>query len=367
MSISQINTYRVPCTNRTFQCRFLLPIQIILGIIGAVGATIGGLALANYFLPHWTAYLGFSFAAFAIGSLLLSLTLRKKERPLTEIVGEEDIETLNYLLSDPNFDPNSVSCYGQPIVQLSAQTGHLDTVKLLLDHGADPYLEKDGITLLHAASRSKNREVLAFVLDNFDFDLNVADDDGLTPLIHAAYYGRLENAKTLIGRGACPKYISEEGHVPATTPWSMAYHNHYKVLGDFLLAQAGKIGQLWLLGRMLAHQFYGMRIILKYQDKQINLAGFSCMSTFSYMLQSIRKWSPRSNNNWSAEDTNSVCEVIEKSILYMNYEMALNERVERAYNDLQSGGIIALPQGWMTRRLDMPRPLYFINMKIKAM
>jgi len=82
--------------------------------------------------------------------------------------------------------------------------GHLEVVKLLLEHGADPNVKnRDGKTPLHNAASEGHLEVVKLLLER-GADPNVKDDDGNTPLHNAAWRGHLEVVKLLLEHGADP-------------------------------------------------------------------------------------------------------------------------------------------------------------------
>jgi ankyrin repeat protein len=97
----------------------------------------------------------------------------------------------------------------------AAQSGDIDLLKLLLKYGADPMLKTDfGDTALTAAagigwvegvtyehSPKANVETVKLLLD-LGLDPNAANNDGRTPLMGAALKGRNEVVQLLVDRGA---------------------------------------------------------------------------------------------------------------------------------------------------------------------
>jgi uncharacterized protein len=97
----------------------------------------------------------------------------------------------------------------------AAQSSDLELLKLLLAHGADPKIKTEhGDTALTAAagvgwvdgvtyehSRQANVETVKFLLD-LGLDPNAANGDGRTPLMVAAAKGQTEVIQTLVDRGA---------------------------------------------------------------------------------------------------------------------------------------------------------------------
>jgi hypothetical protein len=155
----------------------------------------------------------------------------------------------------------------------------------------------------------------------------------------------------LIEKGANVKCIGGDNVTcDAMNPSQLAYGCRYKQMGDFLLEQEGGFGKLWFLGRMLAHQFFGMEVLLNYKGKKISLAGFSSMGTFSYMLQSIRRWNNWAiSPTWTPEDSTYADKAIELSMMFLDKgQLTPEERLECALKEYQKGGIVVLPAEWKT-------------------
>ena len=97
----------------------------------------------------------------------------------------------------------------------AAQSGDLELLKVLLEHGADPMIPTDyGDTALSAAagigwvegvtyehSAKENVEVIKFLL-GLGLDPNSSNQDGRTPLMGAALKGRNEVVQLLVDHGA---------------------------------------------------------------------------------------------------------------------------------------------------------------------
>ena len=71
-------------------------------------------------------------------------------------------------------------------LQLASVYGHLMTVKLLLDKGADANQSRhDGVTALYCASEKDHKDVVRLLLKR-GADVNKATADDFTPLYKAA-------------------------------------------------------------------------------------------------------------------------------------------------------------------------------------
>ena len=90
--------------------------------------------------------------------------------------------------------------------------GHTETVKLLLDKGADVNMKTDnGETALIEASENGHIEVVKLLLDK-GADVNAKDNYGNTSLILASSYGYHEVVSILLENGADVNAITNSGY-----------------------------------------------------------------------------------------------------------------------------------------------------------
>ena len=100
-----------------------------------------------------------------------------------------DIETVrNLLRKDPELINAKNSEGGTPLMM--ATLGHIDIIKLLLEHGADLNTVGQDGTALHLAVWEDQEEIVQFVLDQ-GMDPNATSGSGETALMAAAYKGLL--------------------------------------------------------------------------------------------------------------------------------------------------------------------------------
>lgn len=101
---------------------------------------------------------------------------------------------------------------GQSPLHLASSNGHVDTVKLLLSHGAEIDIGNGfGYTPLALASEAGNIEIVRTLLDHGASMSGSKHPNRYTPLILAAIAGHTEVARLLIQAGADLTPFSEDG------------------------------------------------------------------------------------------------------------------------------------------------------------
>ncbi|XP_051470769.1 ankyrin repeat and SOCS box protein 3 isoform X2 [Apus apus] len=107
------------------------------------------------------------------------------------------------VLLEAGADPNEVNTEATTTLFLAVQNGHADIVKFLLQHGANvkgPHTFS-GWNSLHQASFQGCTEIMKILLEK-GASKECKDDFGITPLFVAAQYGKLESLRLLISHGA---------------------------------------------------------------------------------------------------------------------------------------------------------------------
>jgi len=132
------------------------------------------------------------------------------------------LETVKFLLdrgADVNFKNKNSNTALILSADLSNTTSSLETVKMLLDRGADPNVKnKNGSTVLiilvWKTNSTSSLETVKLLLDR-GADINLENDNGWTPLSLAASYsnttGSLETVKLLLDRGADVNFKTKTG------------------------------------------------------------------------------------------------------------------------------------------------------------
>ncbi|KAK4336959.1 hypothetical protein RND71_043409 [Anisodus tanguticus] len=120
----------------------------------------------------------------------------------------------------------------------SAQEGHLDLCKLLIENGANVNARSaNGDSALMLASENDHYEVVKFLILN-NADLEIKAEGGRTALMKAARAGRLNSVKVLVEHGAIiNKATTNRDH----TALSLACFVGHKDVVSFLLSKYAKL------------------------------------------------------------------------------------------------------------------------------
>ncbi|CAG9981166.1 unnamed protein product [Clonostachys byssicola] len=100
------------------------------------------------------------------------------------------------------------------LLSIAAEHGHLEIVRILLHRGADiSVADEDGWTPLIWAAYNGNFETVRFLIEK-GADVSVADEYGLTPIHAAARQGHMEVVCLLLDGGADHSITDSEGCTP---------------------------------------------------------------------------------------------------------------------------------------------------------
>ncbi|KAL5088988.1 hypothetical protein Trisim1_006132 [Trichoderma cf. simile WF8] len=114
-----------------------------------------------------------------------------------------DIKILKFFIRR-KAEVNVTDSQGRTALHIASATASLERIKALVEAGANVYTkDKFGRLPLHFAAGADSTDVVAYFLDQYkDMDINVADQDGWTPLMWAARSGSADIITTLVKRGA---------------------------------------------------------------------------------------------------------------------------------------------------------------------
>ena len=196
---------------------------------------------------------------------------------LIALIGNEDIEGIREFLDnhEPNINLNDLNANGENAVEVAAETGNYQIVKMLLNaglnpniknrngysalvtsvldneyeieelllkNGADPDITKDDVTPLFIAVRdaAQNNNRLRIrsieLLLKYGADPNIQEENMYrTPLFIAARWGKLELVKILAENGADVNKPTKHGN----TPLDQAVKNGHTDVADYLRSVGG--------------------------------------------------------------------------------------------------------------------------------
>ncbi|KAJ4302950.1 hypothetical protein N0V90_001841 [Kalmusia sp. IMI 367209] len=148
----------------------------------------------------WAASLGYSVIADILvdkGANVMHMTRNTQMVPLEEAAACGDHYPVHLLLEN-GADPNHRDRGGWSAIHWAAEEGHLETVKLLLRHGAN----------FNTAVVNGNIPMIEFFLEE-DYSINSTDSGRRTALYYAAKKGPISTMNMLLDRGADPNILPD--------------------------------------------------------------------------------------------------------------------------------------------------------------
>lgn len=132
-----------------------------------------------------------------------------------QAVLDEDIQNLRFFFTD-GADTDLRNENGMTLLHAAVNAGKLQSVKLLLEAGADPDLHGGpaGYTALHFAAYKNRPQIAQLLIDN-GASLEKTDHQFMTPLQGAAFMGFKETCQILAEAGADVHRKDHFGHTPA--------------------------------------------------------------------------------------------------------------------------------------------------------
>lgn len=118
---------------------------------------------------------------------------------------------------DQNLSLEDEAYKSQPPLTVAAKSRNLDVVRFLLeqDPAAAKAVDSDGGTALHAAADQDQEEAVAVLLGHDpDWDVNKQDNDGMSPLHLGSWNGNVGVISLLLGAGAAVDQEAKDGTIP---------------------------------------------------------------------------------------------------------------------------------------------------------
>ena len=149
-----------------------------------------------------------------------------------------DVDAIRRFIED-GFSPNAGNDIGYTALMGAARGERLDVIRLLLSHGGTAELaDQRGCTALHCIvaqpvnDASKQVACLRALLDA-GADPNARSEEGITPLMKAAWFGCTDSARELLKCGADPLLRDSKGR----SARDLASEQGHKDLEDLLKQQ----------------------------------------------------------------------------------------------------------------------------------
>jgi len=115
-------------------------------------------------------------------------------------------------LFERGFDaPNIRDGKGNSLLMLASYNGHIETARLLLEHGGDPQIANDMGQIPLAGAAFKGNAEMTRLLIEYGADVNARMPDGKTPLMFAAMFDRAEIIDLLLAHGADASLQTNDG------------------------------------------------------------------------------------------------------------------------------------------------------------
>ncbi|XP_042118881.1 DNA-binding protein RFXANK isoform X5 [Peromyscus maniculatus bairdii] len=121
-----------------------------------------------------------------------------------------------------------------PLIWASA-FGEIETVRCLLDWGADPHiLAKERESALSLASMGGYTDIVRLLLER-DVDINIYDWNGGTPLLYAVRGNHVKCVEALLARGADLTTEADSGYTPMDLAVALGYRKVQQVMESHIL------------------------------------------------------------------------------------------------------------------------------------
>jgi ankyrin repeat protein len=157
--------------------------------------------------------------------------------PLSKAARDGNMNKINDLISSGGNINERDPIWGWSSLQYAVYYNQTEAVRLLIEKGANLNIaDENGRTPLLLAVEYNYKDIIHILLDK-GADMNIRDKEGYSPLIRAVYYGYFDIAKIFIERGADVNIADAQGY----TPLVLAIHYNNKDMVNFLLEKGADI------------------------------------------------------------------------------------------------------------------------------
>lgn len=155
-----------------------------------------------------------------------------KDTPLHWASIKNQTDTISLLLAN-GADTKLTNSDGNTVLHYAAMYGDVNTVNVLLE--ADSFLasveNNEGITPIYYAIVVSDNDILSSIITNGQIDINKKDSLGYTPLHYAANYGNMEAVVLLVEEFNADKTIVNDDNFTAS---DIASNNSYYTIVEYL-------------------------------------------------------------------------------------------------------------------------------------
>lgn len=117
----------------------------------------------------------------------------------------------------------------------AAAFGEIETVRHLLEWGADPHaLAKERESALSLASMGGYTDIVIMLLER-NVDINIYDWNGGTPLLYAVRGNHVKCVEALLARGADLTTEADSGYTPMDLAVALGYKKVQQVIENHIL------------------------------------------------------------------------------------------------------------------------------------
>lgn len=143
--------------------------------------------------------------------LLFSILSRK----LIAAYADNDINTVRRLLGDGSNTINEGTDDGESLLSLACSAGYYELAQVLLAMSAqvEDRGQKNDCTPLMEAASAGHVDIIKLLIDH-NADVNAQSSTGNTPLMYACAGGHVRAVKQLLAAGANVEDHNENGHTP---------------------------------------------------------------------------------------------------------------------------------------------------------